>query len=1518
ASAQANTSGNADTWNLTTNDSLTFGASGDLNVTTDGAGKIVYGLSSTFADKINNIETTANNANTTATAANNTANDAKTAADTANTAAAEAKDAADAANTTANTANTTANNAKTAADTALITADKANATANDANATANAANATANDANTTANAANATANDANATANTANATANDANATANTANATANDANATANTANNTANTAQAGVDTLNARKYTFNVKNGVNALTNDGKAQEWQLNADNSVTFGATSYLNVTTDAAGNIIYDLSESSKTALTAAGAGADGKDGSTGATGAASKGATAQDGLNGKDLTTKVNALRNGEAGPVVYTDAEGNRLVKANDGKYYPADEVDEKGEPLADAKAVDSPIASVVNPDGSTTKPTTMGNVKSTIGPNNGDTAITEDAAKKAVAGTDGQSGLLSKTGADLNNVATVGDLQAIAQAGLDFTGNNNGTTVHRALGSKLTVEGERDDNKTSYTEDESAKNNLIVEADNTNNKLVVKMAKELKNLKSIEASDSIKVGTDENGVSIKPEGTTTTKTVDGKTTTSTLGADGTHVVEKDAQGNPTKSADYTADGSTVKAVDPTTGEAKESTYGADGLSTKALDKDGNVTGETTVTPEGVNLYGKDGKDGQDAKPVASLTNTVDAEGKNNPSLAFAKDGEGDDAKGTGTITGLKDVERNPDGTAKDRTQAANTGYVDDRLEDMDAGKPFEYFTKDADGKDVKVVRGKDGKFYTEDELAGKTYDPATNGYKDADGKEVTPTVDSANVTIKAMPNTNEMALGNIKSTIGLNGKDATGADLGPITADAAKDAVAGADGQSGLLAKKGAELNNVATVGDLQAIAQAGLDFTGNNNETVHRPLGTKLTVVGERDDNKTSYTEDESAKNNLIVEADKANNTLTVKMAKELKNLKSIEASDSIKVGTDKNGVNITPNGTTTTATAADGTSVVSNLTANGTTIVEKDATGTPTGKEAAYTLDGSKVAVKDPATGETKETTMDADGTHATVKDAQGNPTKSADYTAEGSTVKAVDPTTGEAKESTYGADGLSTKALDKDGNVTGETTVTPEGVNLYGKDGKDGQDAKPVASLTNTVDAEGKNNPSLAFAKDGEGDDAKGTGTITGLKDVERNPDGTAKDRTQAANTGYVDDRLADMDAGKPFEYFTKDADGKDVKVVRGKDGKFYTEDELAGKTYDPATNSYKDADGKEVTPTVDSANVTIKAMPNTNEMALGNIKSTIGLNGKDATGADLGPITADAAKNAVAGADGKSGLLAKKGAELNNVATVGDLQAIAQAGLDFTGNNNTETTLHRTLGSKLVVEGETDKADVTKTTFGATAKDNIHVEAKVDGDTNKLIVSLAEDLKGINSVDFKPAEITNPDGTTTYAKANISSKGNTYTETDKDGKAVENGKTASYGLNGTKMEETDANGNKSVSTTTAKGTDIKETAKDGSEKTASYKVDGTDLKETAADGTEKAASYKVDGTTLEEVAADGTEKSAEYKVDGSKVTVVDPTTGETKETTMDADGTHATVKDKDG
>ncbi|MDO9757189.1 YadA-like family protein, partial [Glaesserella parasuis] len=289
-------------------------------------------------------------------------------------------------------------------------------------------------------------------------------------------------------------------------------------------------------------------------------------------------------------------------------------------------------------------------------------------------------------------------------------------------------------------------------------------------------------------------------------------------------------------------------------------------------------------------------------------------------------------PEISFAKNGEGTDAKGTGSITGLKDVERNPDGTAKDRTAAANAGYVDDRLKEMNDRKPFEYFEKDpvtgevktetVNGKQVPVtlVRGKDGKFYKESDLKGKVFDPATNTYKNADGRPATLTeVASNNVTVQAMPSdasNTPIAMSNVGSGLGL--KDDAESNKTALTPTDAQKAIAGdnKDGKGGLLAQTGNALNNVATVKDLQAIAQAGLDLTGNNADTtVHRPLGTKLTVEGEG-----KWNGKDSAANNLYVEAQEADNKLVVKMNKDLTNLNSVTLGTATMTG-DKNTINLT---------------------------------------------------------------------------------------------------------------------------------------------------------------------------------------------------------------------------------------------------------------------------------------------------------------------------------------------------------------------------------------------------------------------------------------------------------------------------------------------------------------------------------------------------------------------------------------------------------------------
>ena len=227
-----------------------------------------------------------------------------------------------------------------------------------------------------------------------------------------------------------------------------------------------------------VTTTATGNAItVDLAQSIKdkinTAATVAGNGKDGRDGSNGATGASGAsitGPTGKDGLNGKNLTDKTNAIRNGEAGIIVYTNDTGERLVKANDGKYYKAAKVNADGTTVAGATAVTNPVASLVNPDGTTTGATTkLTNIA------NGTVA---DNSKEAVNG-----GQLFDVKQNITNLTNT------VNSGLTFKGDT-GTQFNRALGTTVNVVGGTTGNGTT--------NNVVVTANGTDT-LTVKLAENI-----------------------------------------------------------------------------------------------------------------------------------------------------------------------------------------------------------------------------------------------------------------------------------------------------------------------------------------------------------------------------------------------------------------------------------------------------------------------------------------------------------------------------------------------------------------------------------------------------------------------------------------------------------------------------------------------------------------------------------------------------------------------------------------------------------------------------------------------------------------------------------------------------------------------------------------------------------------------------------------------------------------------------------------------------------
>ena len=160
-------------------------------------------------------------------------------------------------------------------------------------------------------------------------------------------------------------------------------------------------------------------------------------------------------------------------------GPVVYTNAAGEKIVKANNGNYYKASDVDADGNPLPSAVAVNpSDIQhSLLNADGSTTNPSTLDNVgKGKI----------SSSSKQAINGSQlnnlgtqlgltvdpSGTGFANPTFAGLKNVngstgaapTTFKDAvdQTIAKVneGIIYGADNNTAGTRQQLGSRLTVE--------------------------------------------------------------------------------------------------------------------------------------------------------------------------------------------------------------------------------------------------------------------------------------------------------------------------------------------------------------------------------------------------------------------------------------------------------------------------------------------------------------------------------------------------------------------------------------------------------------------------------------------------------------------------------------------------------------------------------------------------------------------------------------------------------------------------------------------------------------------------------------------------------------------------------------------------------------------------------------------------------------------------------------------------------------------------------------------------
>ena len=544
-----------------------------------------------------------------------------------------------------------------------------------------------------------------------------------------------------------------------------------------------------------------------------------------------------------DAAKGHQYDIKINSqgVVNNAQLPVVYTKQDGTKVYKQPDGTFNTAK--DGSGTVVAPNEV----IASMNSAGDSTTAPTKLNNVGSSIADKAGDTYL--DKIKAAADDNDTKNGAVNVT--DLKNTA-----DALIDKGLKFDANSGGVKTNK-LGSTVKVQGEGAKADTEYS-GENVKTIIGQDADG-NTTIDVKLDKNLK-------AETITVtGKDGKDGKIGINGKDGTNGVDGTNRVDiqvekgkdgidgTNGADGiSRIVYEDKTGKHTVATledglAFKGDNTTV--VKKKLGEQLDIVGGAD--STKLTDnnigvnedggklkvqlskdldltKDGSVKiGDTTVNNDGLTIAGG-----------PSVTkNGIDA--------------------GNKTITGVKAGENDTDAVnvkqLKDKVTTVESS--DNTISVTDKNDPTSATYDAAKGHQYDIKINNQGVVNNAQIPVVYTKQDGTKVYKQPDGtfntaKDGSGDVVNAGDIIASMNNpnastTDPMKLNNVGSSI---------ADKAGNTFLDKIDAAAG-DNNTKNGAVNVTDLKNAA-----DAIGNKGLNFGAQSGDDIHKNLGEKLEIVGE----------------------------------------------------------------------------------------------------------------------------------------------------------------------------------------------------------------------------------------------------------------------------------------------------------------------------------------------------------------------------------------------------------------------------------------------------------------------------------------------------------------------------------------------------------------------------------------------------------------------------------------------------------------------------------
>ena len=294
-----------------------------------------------------------------------------------------------------------------------------------------------------------------------------------------------------------------------------------------------------------------------------------------------------------DAAKGHQYDIKINnqGVVNNAQIPVVYTKQDGTKVYKQPDGTFNTAK--DGSGD-VVNAGDI---IASMNNPNASTTDPMKLNNVGSSIADKAGNTFL--DKIDAAAGDNNTKNGAVNVT--DLKNTA-----DAIGNKGLNF-GAQSGNDIHKNLGEKLEIVGEG----TKADDNYSGSNIKTMTKDG---KVVIGLDKDLNGLNSIGVPGKDGVA-GKDGVSIS--GKDGANGIDGKVSIGKDGKDAVSIAGKDGVGHIGLTGPKGADGSNGKSVDISTNDGKQTLVNPEAGTDKSQrivytpqDKDGNP------------IKGADGKD--------------------------------------------------------------------------------------------------------------------------------------------------------------------------------------------------------------------------------------------------------------------------------------------------------------------------------------------------------------------------------------------------------------------------------------------------------------------------------------------------------------------------------------------------------------------------------------------------------------------------------------------------------------------------------------------------------------------------------------------------------------------------------------------------------------------------------------------------------------------------------------------------------------------------------